>query len=251
MIKKIASAAIIFMASTSLIFAATVSICTDTNIWYPFTFVKDGQSSGLHVDIVTRALQDLGYEVKFEPMPWKQCLKQVELGKVDGVVSASYKDERAEFMTYPEDAKTVKKSRWSISVVEYVVVTMNNDPYIFAGDVKTLPQPVRAPNGYSVIDDLKKEGVEVDAAQGDENNFKKMLRDKKGVVVTIPEVAKIFNKKYKDQFKTHEQPIQSKSYYFTISKKSALSDADKSRIWEQIAKIRDNDEVMEQFLNKY
>jgi polar amino acid transport system substrate-binding protein len=231
-----------------------VTICSDNNFWYPFTLVKDGQPSGIHIDIISRALSNLGYSAEFKALPWKRCLKDAEKGKMDGIATASYKDARAEFLHYPDDAKDAKKSPNRVMQVEYVVVTAAGDSYEFDGNIEGLPTPVFAPRGYSIAEDLKGKGVKVDdSASGDEKNIKKLLRKGEGSVVTIPEVVKVLSQKsaYKGKLKISEMPIKSKSYYLPISKKSNLSDSDRAKIWSEIAKIRDNADVMAEIAAKY
>ncbi len=243
---------IILSASVSA--AGKISICSDNNFWYPFTLVKDGQSAGIHIDIIAKALDNLGYEVEFKPLPWKRCLVEAEQGGVDGVATASFKEERAAFMHYPGDAATAKKSTQRVMQVEYVVVTSADNSYEFSGDVKSIPEPVRAPRGYSIADDLKKQGVNVDdKASGDENNIKKLLRGGDGAVVTIPEVVNVLSEKaeFKGKLKISAQPLKSKSYYLPISKASKLSAEERDKIWAEIAKVRDDAAFMADAAAKY
>lgn len=234
--------------------AETITVCSDNNFWYPFTLTENGKAAGLHIDIINTALTNLGHTVKFRPLPWKRCLDEAKNGQVDGVATASYKDKRAEFLRYPDDAATSKVGEFRVSQVEYVIVTASSSPYEFDGNVASLPQPVRAPRGYSVVDDLQKEGVKVDSeARGDENNVKKLLRAGKGVVVTIPEVIKALEKKpsYQGKLKISAIPLKSKSYYLPFSHKSKLSEEKIAAIWNEIVKIRDDETKMAAMASKY
>ncbi|PID42631.1 MAG: amino acid ABC transporter substrate-binding protein [Proteobacteria bacterium] len=242
------------MVSLNAFAEKKIAICTDNNFWYPFTLVEKGQPKGIHIDIIARALSNIGYTAEFKALPWKRCLKAAETGKMDGIATASYKDARARFLHYPADAKEAGKSPNRVMQVEYIVVTTADSSYQFGGNVKTLPAPVLAPRGYSIADDLKKQGVRVDdSATGDEKNIKKLLRKGKGSVVTIPEVVNVLSRKdaYKGKLHIGDTPIESKSYYLPVSKKSSISEADRNRIWAEIAKIRDNAEVMAEIAAKY
>jgi len=252
MMKKYFIVLSVLLGFSNSAFSADIKICTDQNFWYPFTFVTKGASDGLHVSVAKRALQDSGHNVQFIPMDWKKCLSAAKKGKVDAVISASYKDKRAKFLHYPADAKTSKKSASRITQVEYVVVSMTDEPYEFNGDVKTLPSPVRAPKSYSIVDDLKKEGVKVKTGKGDIFNLNRLVKSKKGVVITLPEIAKRLGsaKKFAGKLRVHAKPIKSKSYYMAISKKSALTQTEREDIWSNIAKTRDNEVLMSEFLGK-
>lgn len=231
-----------------------ITICTDSNFWYPFTFVKEGQSAGLHIDIIARALSNLGYQYEFKPLPWKRCLADAEHGGADGVATASYKAERANFLHYPGDASTSQHSVHRVMQVEYAVVTLIDSDYEFSGDVTTIPTPVRAPRGYSIADDLRQKGVAVDDnAPGDENNLRKLLRVDKGSVVVIPEVVKFLSEKeeYKGKLKVSEKPLKSKSYHLAISKQSNLSAEKRVEIWAEVAKVRNDASFMAEIGAKY
>ncbi|MGK5095293.1 transporter substrate-binding domain-containing protein [Deltaproteobacteria bacterium TL4] len=233
--------------------AKVINVCTDENTWYPFTYAEEGKSVGVHVDVVDQALKNLGHTPQFKPVPWARCLDDAERGRVDAVVSSSYKEDRAAFAYYPTDAKTAQKSKWRVTQAEYVIVTYKEDPYVYKGDVSTLPKPVRVPKGYSIIADLEKLGIAVDAAKGDQNNFAKLIRDKKGVVITLPGSAELFNKSesFKGMLKVSEQPYTSKSYYMIFSKQSKLTEAERQAIWDEIVKVRENEDVYSKIISKY
>lgn len=225
----------------STVEARSFQFCSDENYWYPFTFAKGGQATGLHIDIIAQAMKNLGHQVVFKPLPWQRCLEEAKTGRVDGVATASYKPERAEFLNYPDDAASAKKSKWAVSQVEYIVVTPSASGYQYGGDAKTLPTPVRIPRGYSVADEIKKLGVTVDdGAGGDEQNFAKLARDGKGSVVTLPEIAEKQLQKpaYAGKMAVSETPYTTKSYYLPFSKAAAVAPDDMQKVWAEIAKVR-------------
>ena len=251
---KLTATLLILLLSVNAYAQNKLLICSDNNFWYPFTLVKDGQAAGIHIDIIERALHDLNYEAEFTALPWKRCLLEAQRGKYDGVATASFKDARAEYLHYPEGAKEAKKSPQRVMQVEYVVITPSSSNYLFKGNPETIPEPVRAPYGYSIADDLRKLGLEVDnAAYGDEHNFKKLLRDNNGSIVTIPSVAKSLSQKkeYRGKLTISAQTLKSKSYYFPISKQSKLSKKEREEIWIQISKVRDNATFITKSAAKY
>lgn len=238
---------------TGVLQAQTIKIATDQNMWYPYSYEENGVVKGYHIDIVTAALKKLGYTFTLTPLPWKRCLMLAKRGEVDAIISASYQPKRAKYLYYPLDAASAKESNYRITQVTYSIVTYIDNPYTFNGDLKTLPKPVRVPRGYSVIDDLKKENVWVDEGPSDVNNFKKLLRDKKGCIVTLPEIVDKLMKDpaFRGKVKVSKKPFKSKSYFFVFSKKGVVSIADREKIWEEIKKVRDNDKLMEKLLEKY
>ena len=233
---------------------STINICMDESDWYPFTFVKNGKGAGIHVDIIKKALSYLEYDFKFRSMPWKRCLNEAKLGRFDAVATASFNQTRAEFLDYPEGAGKVYKSSYRVMQVEYVVVTLMGDSYTFDGNIQTIPRPIRAPRGYSIVGDLEKLGLVVDDnAANDEVNIMKMLREKRGSVVVIPEMVRMLSQKpaYRDKLSISETPWTSKSYFLPFSKRSKLSNSAKVSIWSEIKKIRENELFMSQSAEKY
>ena len=82
------------------VYGVSLKICTDENFWYPFSYSQNGESKGLHIDVVTEACRQLGWKCGFTPLPWKRCLEvSAKRGFSDTVVAASYKADRTE--VYP------------------------------------------------------------------------------------------------------------------------------------------------------
>ena len=253
MFKKFVLLILIFGLSTGLAGAETIKIATDMSNWYPFTFKEKGNSAGIHVDIVTKALIKLAYQPVFTTLAWKECLKKTASGTFDALVSGSYKAKRAQSLVYPPDAATAVKSKWRIMQVEYVLVTPATQSYEYNGDMKTLPTPVRAPLGYSIVDDLRTKGLKV-ITNNTRRNLKSIDRLQQGCVVTPPENANRLIKELQleDRLKIHAKPVKSKSYFMLFSKKAKnFSQPEIEKIWDEIAKLRDDEQFMKQLFEKY
>lgn len=258
-ITRLLSALFLFLAATPTLASNTIRICTDTNFWYPFTYLKNEEPTGLHIDIIRAALHSLGYEAQFKATSWKQCLKDAEQGRVDAVATASYRDDRAAYLNYPAGAAVDKKSPWRVSQVGYVLVTPalnktgKKNTYHFNGNFKTVPEPVRVPIHYSVIQDLAKEGLTVQEGKNSLYNFKQLIRERTGSVVDIEEVARHFETQpqFADKFIIQQKRLNYKSYFLAFSKSGAVKRKESEMIWSKIAKIRDNPKKMAEFLKQY
>lgn len=239
---------------TGILQAQTIKLATDENKWYPYSYEEKGVSMGLHIDIVTLALENLGYTPLLQPLPWKRCLASAKQGEYDAVISASYKPKRAGFLHYPPDASSAIKSDFRITQVEYSIVTNIDDSYEFDGNVKTLPHPIMAPLGYSVVDDLRKEGISVEEmACNVDGRFGLLQLSQKGCIVTPPQVANMIMTQpaFREKFYISRTPFKSKSYFLVFSKKSSISKIKQKTIWDEIKRIRENDELMKTLLKKY
>ena len=243
---KILAIASFVLLNISMLSAKQITINYE-NDWAPYTYQKGGQAKGVLVEIMKEALKGTGITAKFVSVPWKRALQNTKRGSTDALLGASYKDKRAAFAYYPRDAKRAKFSKWRMEQVEYVVVTLKNNRYNFTGNWKTIPQPVRAPFGYSIVGNIeKKMGIKVDTARTDRQNLSKMLRDKTGSIVTNPIIANSLNRWGKGKGKLHisRKPLKSKSYHLIFSKKGKLTAGERQKIWNKIKKIRTNRRLM-------
>ncbi len=257
---KTMMALLFLLITSSSIAQPKITICTDTNFWYPFTYVKNQEAMGLHIDIISTALRNLGFEPNFTPYPWKECLEHAKDGLVDAVATASYQDERALYLNYPEGAAVDNKSPWRVTQVGYVVVTPalnkkgEKNTYQFEGNFKSIPEPVRVPLHYSVIRDLEKEGLTVKEGKSSIENFKKLIQERTGSVVDVEEAAKLFETQpaFAEKLVIQKKPLNNKSYFLVFSKKKrSLKPEEEQKIWKEIAKVRNNPTLMAEFLKKY
>ncbi len=232
-----------------------VVLCTDRSYWYPFVFINSYKPDGLYVDIVKDAADRLDWRVSIRPMDWKKCLRAVETGSVDGILGASYKEKRAEFLYYPLNADSKKAAPARLSSADYVVVNTINNKYSFKGDVKTIPQPVRVPRGYSVADDLRKGGIEVDdqSSRGDEVTLMKMVSSGKGSVVTLRSVAKKYmsSPAFRNKLKIQSKTYKSKDYFLAISKASDFTQEKRDALWGAISAVNEDENLVAEYQSKY
>ncbi len=125
----------LLLFSLSTVFTnSEITICIDNNSWIPFTYLYSEEPSGIHVELAKKALNDLGYSVIFTSMPWNRCLYEVEHGLFDAVLSVSYKEDRSEYLYYPDDADISEKSPLRVTSAEYVIVTHIENSYQWNGD---------------------------------------------------------------------------------------------------------------------
>ncbi len=233
--------------------AETLKLCADGRDWYPFTYREGIQAKGLHVDIVTKALESLGYAFDIVPYPRNQCISHVQDGDMDGMISLAYDSNLARFLTYPPGAKDAAVSKWRIMQVDHVVVTYIEDDYEFEGKIETLPPPVRIPSGETITSEFQKIWPKIEKAVTDEENFYNLLQERTGVVITTSVMAETMNKnpQYRGLFKIQATPLASQSYYLVFSRTARIALEEKQRIWEEIARWRDDYVFMLQLFAQY
>jgi polar amino acid transport system substrate-binding protein len=253
------SGALAWLAAAALslpgtVAAATLKVCVDQADWHPFVFQRDGAIAGIHVDLIERAATTLGHRVEFQASPWVRCLLDAEGGTVDAVATAVYSAERARYLRYPADAPYADRSQWAVAQIDDVIVTLTAAGYRYTGDPATLPQPVRAPRGWAVVDFLQRHGVEVDAgAATDADNLTKLLRDGNGSVVAISESVQVALRRpeFDGRFDVSPQPLRTQSYFLPVARASRLSDAAVQAIWDELARLRADQAVMAELRARY
>lgn len=233
--------------------AEVLTLCADERNWYPFTYQEAKQAKGMHIDIVTKALESLRYEFTITPLPRKRCLINVQNGETDGMISVAYDPELAETLDYPADAATTQESQARMMQVDHVIVTARDDSYDFAGDLTTLPLPVRIPAGEVITERLRHAGLRVEEVKTDEQNFQKLLRDQQGVIITTSVIAETMNQRpeYAGKFTIHATPLISQSYHLVFSKKAPLSPEQKQAVWDAITTWREDYVFMLQVFAQY
>lgn len=228
-------------------------LCVDSRNWYPFTFRVGKQAGGIHVDLIRMALDNLGYEVEIRAYPRNRCLLYLQQGKVDGMISVAYDRVIDGFADYPADACRDGESAWRIMQVDHVVITSVGDDYDYRGDIKTLPQPVRIPRGEIFKDMLGDAGLKVEEGKEDFNNFLKLIRDGKGVVITTSVMAEqlMEDPLVGGKFIIQPIPVSSLSYFLAFARYTPLPAGRQLEIWDEIARLRDDYVYMLQLFAHY
>ena len=230
-----------------------LTLCADNSDWFPFIFVKGGKMTGLHVDIVEQALKNINVTLTVTPMPWTRCLKELESGNFDGVLTISYKNSRSDFLHFPIDASVKKHSDFRVSDVSYWLVTLK-DADVYDGTAVSVPQPVRIPQDWSIANDLKLLGIQVDdGALSVRANARKLLRDKFGSLVATSDSFKylVQDEFYREQLVLQSKPIKSKNYFLAFSKKSSVDQLMRQKIWQAIKDVRSDEILMLSWVRQY
>jgi hypothetical protein len=232
-----------------LSFSSDIKLSADSRYWYPFIYTENDEIKGMHIDLIKKALKDCGFNTTINAYPRKRAVMSAESGLVDGIISIGFNSDFN--VIYPKDADPENESGWSIMQIDHVVVTPPME-YDYTGEISTIPLPVRIPRGESLADIFVKKGIQVDLAATDDQNFKKMFRDRSGSVITTTILAEeVYRKEGKGKMKIHSQPIASKPYFLAFSKKTAIGKNDMEKIWERIRELKADYIFMLKLYSKY
>ena len=223
-----------------------IKICLDNNDWVPFIYQEDGVTTGQHIKLIRQSLEHTGIPYRFYPVPWKRCLKGLEKGSFDAVATASYSLEREKFLHFPKDSQLQVDPSKSVGLVEYIIATHTENDFIFDSDWGSIPKPIRVPRGYSIANDIRAKKLPVDdSAINDEQNLKRLIREKTGSVITLSSVIERFNTQNPnlDLIQYQKEPLKSKMYYFAFSRKGKVNKSDSEVIWQMLAALNNKDRL--------
>jgi polar amino acid transport system substrate-binding protein len=71
---------------------------------------KDGEATGMHVDIIREFCKRNGIEPEFRVLPWPRALEEVKEGRAGAVSSPRKTEERTQFLIYPSEYFTMERT---------------------------------------------------------------------------------------------------------------------------------------------
>lgn len=216
--------------------AREINMCIDPR------FAKPGELK-VFSNLMYTATQMAGHQLNLYPMNWEECQETVRGGKYDGAIPASYNADRAEYMIYPADANKNPDSKWSVARLNYVIIIPAGLNYQYNGDPKTIPQPIMLPEGYSVVNDLRKIDKSLqlkEIGSDDKTNLVRLLHGEKGSVVMMDSYADTLldRSMFKGKLKVGGKAVFSKTYYMPFSRSASIPQAEIDKIWDKISVLK-------------
>ena len=210
---------------------------------------------GINIELFQAVAKKAKIKIEFNRVPWNRGLSLLKTDDVDAIFQSSFKESRKEFGAYPMRTDgTVDDSR-NICKMTYSFYKLKDSPFDWNGqNVSNLDGKVGVVHGYSVIDDLKKLGVDYDESNNMRSNFDKLLNRRIGAYAQITIDADAFLKANPSTKKFVTKltiPIKEKSYYLMFSKHFySRHPGVAESFWDGIKNIRNSDQY-KQIYNKY
>lgn len=202
------------------------------------------------VEMIEEAGKNIGVDVNFQGVSWSRGLELVSSGIADGIINASYKDERASFAVYPLDKNGSLDISKSLKAPAYYLYVKNDSPITFDGkSIKNLDGKIGAVSGYAVIDSLKALGVEVQEGINEISNLRNVLYGELEATAELENDALNALKsdsELKKGIRKLPIPVRKKEYFLIFSKNfyeknKAVAEA----IWDEISKLKNNEKYIE------
>lgn len=179
-----------------------------------------------------------GVALQLEMLPWRRCLSQLEAGRVDAVLNASFKAERAVYALYPRDAAGEPDASRALHQLTYALYRRRGDPLAWDGKALLhLTGDIGAQTAFSIIDRLKELGATVDDGSKEHTVVLRKLAFGRlqgaALLTDAADAALVFDADLGKAIERVDPPIESKPYYLIIGKRfgdahPGLAD----RIWD-------------------
>jgi len=200
---------------------------------------------GLAIEALWLLEKTLDVKFKLIREPWKRCHLSLGSGKVDGLFYASFKPERMKLGVYPmKDGELNTRKRFMS--ISYVLYTLRDSAIQWDGkNLKNVNGRVGAAIGYSIVDDLRKRGIQVDESRGTLNDFRKLALKRLAAVAALEMNGDFYLRKNPDLAKKIVKispALATKDYYLVFShpffeKHSEVAE----EIWNLLAEIRESE----------
>ena len=214
----------------------------------------DWSKPGITVELFKMVEKSVGVEFQFKRMPWKRCLYAVEHGLADATFHASFKPARAEFGDYPTREGKLDPTR-GIYKNSYVFYIRRGSDVSWNGKtISNASRPIGTQLSYSIADDLREMGYEVEEEASVASNLNKLAAGRISAYAEIESIADYRLAKDKTRYENIvklQPPLSEKVYYLLIAK----SFVEKNRqlaeqIWDAVRDVQQTDAYRE-MVGKY
>jgi len=205
------------------------------------SFLIDNRTQ-MNIEVMLRVAKNLDIEFKFIKLPWKRLLKEVELGRIDAALDASFQQKRTTYGVYPSIDGKVDPAR-SMSILSYYLYQNKNSRLLWNGDkLHTQDKLFGVVRGYSIYDILVKKSVQM-IEVGDQIQLLEMLYHKRidGLINIEDNVDQLLKHSpgYAQDLIKVKPAIYRQSYYLLFSKIFARNNNQLiEKIWQEIYLIK-------------
>lgn len=144
---------------------AKETIILSTINWQPYTG-QDLPNDGFFSELVTKSLNQVGYDVEYKYSPWARALKEAKYGEVQGVMVTYKTKDREAFLSFPD-------ATWKVSEVFTV---LKGSKITYTGELSELKGvQVGMVRGHAAVNKIKSGGIKVQLVSSQDTNIKKLL----------------------------------------------------------------------------
>lgn len=217
-----------------------ISLCLDDVDVYPWHMQNN---TGLSVLMIEQVGKQLEINFILQRMPWRRCLAMVQTGQIQGAIGASFLPARQEQAVYPAHNGTQPDVRRRMSTTRYYLYRLKGGQLRWNGQqISDDARPVGVQLGYSIADNLRALGREVDESEKEpEQLLRKLYLGKLSAVALVESVgSELLNKpEYADKIMRLGPALARKEYYLVFSQQFVFKNkALAEKIWDTVASVR-------------
>jgi len=198
---------------------------------------KPNPAAQFEADKLKKLADKNGLTVTLKGVPWKRALVMIEKGVADGLINASYKDDRAEYAVYPmKDGRLDSSSRLNPGKTYYIYKNKNSTISWDGKQFRDPDGPVAAKDGYAVIEDLKQhKNIQIVTKPREEQIIRDLIRGNIAAYAAqgAEELAMKRIHNFNEMVVKEPNPIRQKDYYVIFSKLSYKKKKDEiEKLWD-------------------
>jgi polar amino acid transport system substrate-binding protein len=158
--KKLIISTAILLVSSSAFSAQEITLCYENVTVFPWI---TGDDQGVGISELHLVEKKTAVKFKMVRLPWKRCQLEAQKGNFDGIISASFNDERATWGVYPFSEKNKIEPDYRMHTDSFYIYTRKDGPIHWKnGKLLNLgDNKVGVQLGYSVGNELIKQGYPI------------------------------------------------------------------------------------------
>ncbi|TNE72876.1 transporter substrate-binding domain-containing protein [bacterium] len=193
----------------------------------PFEYVENGEQTGINIQLIDTIFKRLNipYEIHFGTEN-ERSLDLIKAGKLDAILSISYKQDRLDYLWYPEGFENEDKPQNFMWASEYVFFSLKDRASLYKNlslkEVKEKGLKVGVIDGVSYSPEFWNAGLTVVKGSSDEDNYHKLINGEIDLYITDKTIGRFTIKSmgYEDRVSYLPHRIISKPYTIAFNKKS-------------------------------
>lgn len=187
-----------------------------------------------------------GINIKMKPIMWTRGLELIKAGLADGIIDASYNDERAGYAVYPMKAGKPDPAKM-LRLISYSLYKNKNSTITWDGKrFDDIDGEIVSVGSFAIVKDLRKIGITV----REEPNFTWIMRSlaigkfkSAALQIYMADEFLANNSALKENIIKVEPPLKRKEYYVIFSIKFFSEHEELAKtIWDAIEDYRSTDE---------
>lgn len=199
----------------------------------------------IEVDKILKIAKENNVDVKFKGIPWNRALLMVEKGKLDGVISASFKTNRALYANYPMKNGVIDDSKRLNDGNSYYIYRYKDSKLKWDGKKFLNSGVVAAMEKYAVIEDLEKHSnITIKTFRKNADIIRQLASGKLDAYAGLVQVTdRLLKEKpvLAQNIIRDSLPIRKKPYFLIFSKITYKDKSkDMEKIWDGLKEFNQN-----------